>query len=311
MADVTQPLPEEIFTISELCRCPVAPERLPVYEFVLNLAAIIVSIIAIYYWLKLYNHLYKRDERETRGWAWLFASAVSVAVFNLSSLFVLVNLSTDYLGINRISMSVEHIQLLNVLGRTVIGLLMTVGIYFLYAPMKRSGKYVLTRVELSPEEQSAEELQWKLDSGHGYLVVGERDLAYNVFVDQVTHGFQGFAITRDNPEQVRDRYGLKTTMMLWLTDVKKEGTIPPQLEEISIAIHEFLQKSEKSVVLLDGLDYLVTTNSFNLVLQMVNRLKDLAAVHNALLLVPANPDTFESKQFGLLSREMEFVREKE
>ncbi|MFH1722567.1 MAG: DUF835 domain-containing protein [Candidatus Altiarchaeota archaeon] len=312
MADSVPTSLPEWFSIPEICRCPVAPDKLPIFMLVLNVVAIVTSIIAIFYWLKLYNHLYKKDERETRGWVWLFACSISIAVFNISSLFVLFNLSTNLLGLNRISLSVEHIQLLNVVGRTVIGLLMTVGIYFLYAPMKHAGKYVLTAIVPTAEEESLEEMTWKLLPGRGYLILGKkREKAYDVFVDQVTHGFEGLCITRDNPAIVRETFGLKKTMILWLTDIKSPETLPPQLEEISIAIHEFIGKSEKSVVLLDGLDYLITTNSFNLVLQMVNRLKDLTAVHSSILLIPIDSSTMDNKQFGLLQREMESISDKE
>ncbi|MFC2154107.1 DUF835 domain-containing protein [Candidatus Altiarchaeota archaeon] len=259
----------EIYSIPGLCRCPVPPEQLPMYEISLNVIAIFVSLIAIYYWLKLYNQLYKRDERETRGWIWLFACAVSIAIFNLSSIYVLINHSTGILGVDRIGMSIEHIQLLNVVGRTVIGLLMTVGIYFLYSPMKSHRRYVLTPITPTAEEQSQEDMTWDLVSGKAYLILGKsRERAYDVFVDQVTHGIQGLCISRDNPNWVRETYGLKKTMILWLTDVKTPERIPPQLEEISIIVHEFVKKSENSVVLLDGLDYLITNNNFNIVLQV-------------------------------------------
>lgn len=68
-------------------------------------------------------------------------------------------------------------------------------------------------------------------------------------------------------------------------------------------ITEFLHKAEDAVVLLEGLEYLITENDFPHVIKALHALSDAIVLANARLLLPFNPKTISEKELSILERE--------
>jgi len=131
--------------------------------------------------------------------------------------------------------------------------------------------------------------------------------AYRLFVEAIRSGRKGLCITRVFPAKVRERFGSPDLPILWLSNVGKEDAIRPKdLEKLSLAIERFLTL-EKGVVLMDGIEYLVTNNNFLTVLRLLQSIRDQVAINNAILLLSVNPSTFDSHQLTLLEREVDQV----
>ena len=109
---------------------PLALNYEPGDKFILavNLLAVVISVVAMIYWVKLYHKLYKEDRRETQGWVWLSAAVLSILLFNVSSLYLVFLNEPGY-------------EIINIIGRTLIALSMTVGAYLIYSPMKKGMFY--------------------------------------------------------------------------------------------------------------------------------------------------------------------------
>jgi predicted ATPase len=114
----------------------------------------------------------------------------------------------------------------------------------------------------------------------------------------------GLCITREHPDIIKEHYELTNTEIYWLTRSGTEfpSVDPSKIEKLRWIIKDFVNKNKNSVVLIDGLEYLILQNNFNSVLKFIELLKDDVALNDAVLLLPINPDTLEPQQIALLER---------
>jgi len=141
-----------------------------------------------------------------------------------------------------------------------------------------------------------------------YLVKeGHPEEAYRLFAAAMAAGRRGLCVTRVYPQKVREKYRLGDVRVLWLSNVGKDDAVRPKdLEKLSLAIERFLSR-EKGIVLLDGLEYLITNNNFITVLRLVQAVRDQVAINNAVLLFSVNPSALDTHQLTLLEREVDGV----
>ena len=131
--------------------------------------------------------------------------------------------------------------------------------------------------------------------------------SYRLFLAAIAAGRKGLCVTRVYPQKIRERYGIADLPVLWLSNVGKEDAVRPKdLEKLSLAVEQFLSR-EKGVVLLDGIEYLITNNNFITVLRLVQSIRDQVAIHNAIFLFSVNPLTLDTHQLTLLEREVDAV----
>jgi hypothetical protein len=161
-----------------------------------------------------------------------------------------------------------------------------------------------------PEAHLKTEKTYDLPRGYSYLVEERTaDLSFEVFKDLVTHGNQGLCITRTMPEKVRSMYGLEKTPIIWLTRVadNPETLRPYPFGKISETIQHFIRAGKNTVVLLDGVEYLITHNDFKSVLTSLQDLNEYIAQNDSILIVPADAEAMEPKQFALLRRDLRMI----
>lgn len=180
--------------------------------------------------------------------------------------------------------------------------ILTFAVIYFYA-IKKHKLYIV-----SPVKEDAEtEVKQKYDLHLGYsYIISEKGvtIAREVFIDQVMGGKQGLYITRENPALVRNDTPLKKTPMIWLTEVSGENTIDPsRIEELSFAITKFLETAEDSVILLEGLPYLVSYSDFNLVLRLLRTLRDVVSTKKTAFIINVDPSNFSQTDYSLLSGE--------
>ncbi|MEM2900907.1 MAG: DUF835 domain-containing protein [Thermoplasmata archaeon] len=150
--------------------------------------------------------------------------------------------------------------------------------------------------------------KYSLKAGMSYIVKEPKPAkAYAIFVDQVTHGAQGLIITRTNPPIIRENYGLKKTPMVWLTQsqVQNEKCIAPtDVSRLQLIVADFLSRSQNSILLLDGVEYLITQNNFQTVLKFLQLLGDEIAVKQSRMLVSIDPEAIDKRELALFERNM-------
>ena len=151
---------------------------------------------------------------------------------------------------------------------------------------------------------------YDIKRGFTYLVLEETPShAFEVFRDFVTHGAHGLCITRKSPKTVMHDYGLEKTPILWLSRVatQKNCVRPSPPENVALAVEHFIAVGKESVVLLDGLEYLIAHNDFLTVLALVHDLNENVSISDAILLVPVDPRAMNEKEFALFRREVRII----
>ena len=97
---------------------------------------------------------------------------------------------------------------------------------------------------------------------------------------------------------------MQKTSFIWLTQ-SKVANVPSEtnIEILFKLVKEFIEKGEKSVILIDRLDYLLSANDFAHVLKVIHELKDLSQQHDAVIIMSANPELVEETQLKAIEAE--------
>jgi len=182
-------------------------------------------------------------------------------------------------------------------------------------PMKERPKLVVpppvpvhVPVPSPPQAPPKPKLVTELKESSTYLVKeSQPGEAYVLFRSALASGKNGICVTRLFPQKVREQYQLAVTPIVWLSNIGKEDSVRPKdLEKLSLLLEQFLSK-ERGIILLDGIEYLITNNNFLTVLRLVQSLRDQVAVNKATFLLSVNPSTLDSHQLNLLEREVDGV----
>jgi archaellum biogenesis ATPase FlaH len=67
---------------------------------------------------------------------------------------------------------------------------------------------------------------------------------------------------------------------------------------------EFIDKNNKAVILLDGIEYLISNNGFNPVLRFIRRLIDKISETSSILLIGVGSKAMNEQELNLLEREL-------
>jgi hypothetical protein len=146
-----------------------------------------------------------------------------------------------------------------------------------------------------------------LERSFTYLIKEEKaERSYVLFEKALAKGMKGYCVTRNYPLKIKAKHNLGETPILWLSNVGKESSIRPKdLEKLSVSLEQFLGQSEGGVILLDGLEYLITNNNFLTVLRLVQSLRDQVAINRSILMLVLNPSTLDAHELNLLEKEVD------
>jgi hypothetical protein len=180
------------------------------------------------------------------------------------------------------------------------------GILFAYCIFKQK----LFMVRPVKEESVVERPLPVMRPGQCVLVEGATgDCAYGMFVNELASSGRGLLITPTRPERIMEMYGLKSTPVLWLTsDPGPDSIDPSNLNVLMHAMTQFLKKSGDSVVLLDGLECLRSSNDPKAVMHLLYGLRDTAIVAGSKLIVTVDPRTMGSKDLIMLERDLDPIK---
>lgn len=119
---------------------------------------------------------------------------------------------------------------------------------------------------------------------------------------------QGLVVTRRFPTEVRSAFYLQTTPIIWVSTVAgKDNMDPAKLNLLTDSLTNFMERSQNGVVLVDGIEYLVTTNDFQRVLRAIDRWTDATMTSNTRVIISIDPRSFDRKELALLERNREVV----
>ncbi|MFQ6107145.1 MAG: DUF835 domain-containing protein [Thermoplasmata archaeon] len=141
-----------------------------------------------------------------------------------------------------------------------------------------------------------------------YMIKSDiEELPFGLILDAINQGIRGICITRIFPDIVRRKFGDEDIPVIWLSSTAKEECIRPRdLEKLALIIEKFILIGP-SVVLLDGVDFLITNNGFKSVLRLIQILRDYVSVHNSILLITVPPGVIDENDLCLLEHEMDSI----
>ncbi len=140
---------------------------------------------------------------------------------------------------------------------------------------------------------------YTLDPGKTYIIP---EKAYEVFIDQITHGIEGLCITSSDPDKIRLRWHFTETPIVRLSHEKGRGEryiAPNNLPLLFITIKSFVESSKNSIILLDCLEGLIEENVSLVpeseVLDFVHALEGLSEKGRTRLVLLARPKFVNKK----------------
>jgi len=151
--------------------------------------------------------------------------------------------------------------------------------------------------------------KYELRPGFGYVVKEQKPIrSFEIFVDQVTHKIQGLCVTRQHPEAIREEWGLDKTPIIWLSNqLGKVYVNPTNIGILSDTIIRFVEKSGDSIVLVDGIEFLMVNNDFSKVLRMIHHITEAVMEYKSRLLISVDPRALDTREMALLERNMEII----
>ena len=147
-----------------------------------------------------------------------------------------------------------------------------------------------------------------LRGGSSYLFTEQGvSRAYDYLKRLLGQGKRCLVISRNHPSRVQQAYALDCPIMWIAKSTKPTGGVmslePTRLMKIHSTISDFIKANPGSVVLLDGIEYLITENGFGPVMKTIQLTNEEVAMSGSYLLVPIDPRTLETQQMGYLERE--------
>jgi hypothetical protein len=148
---------------------------------------------------------------------------------------------------------------------------------------------------------SMKTLKYGIEPGSTYFV---KD-GYALFLDAVKCGACGIVASTTHPHQVKEKYGLTTTPMVWISDEAAEmGVKPNDIKRLGILLTNFMRKIGSAVVFLEGIDSLITLNGFDNMLRIVQILSSTAHATNSCLIIATD---LKGEDLNRLRQGMEYI----
>lgn len=148
--------------------------------------------------------------------------------------------------------------------------------------------------------------------GRGSYLVREpkADRIFELYAELLKAGARGLCISRTHPDDIRGRHAVGSTGFIWLSSspgkkVKGIAVVEPTgLVDVASAIAEFAADGGDAVIVLEGLEYMISQNGFASVLRFLQKVNEKIVLNNSYLLISANPAALKEQEYKVLAHEM-------
>ncbi|MGC8912900.1 MAG: DnaA ATPase domain-containing protein [Thermoplasmata archaeon] len=153
-------------------------------------------------------------------------------------------------------------------------------------------------------------LKYNVQKGHSYLVEETRPaIVFQIVSTMREAGCPAIIFSRINPKRIVERFDkLQGSTIYWLTEKETNAeTIGHSLERIVYAIEEKLDENPRTVIALDGIEFLVSANGFDAVVKFIRKIIDMVAETEGLFLISLGESTLNAQEIKILERELEVL----
>ena len=160
------------------------------------------------------------------------------------------------------------------------------------------------------EDRDAIELI-NMEQGLCYIVRERKPfLAFALFENEVSAGLPGLCVTRQFPDKLRDAFNMGEARVIWLSHTPgNDHHNPTSVGTLATLISSFVERYEKCIVIIDGLEYLVINNGFQQVLRFMEHVNEQVMQSKSNVLIPISPGAFSEKELALLERNVEVLEQ--
>ncbi len=151
--------------------------------------------------------------------------------------------------------------------------------------------------------------QFPVERGFVYLVKEKRPrVAFDMFNEAVRHEAKGMLVVREHPNRLKHSHSFEAEKLLWLTRRAGVDHIDPtELSLLNLKITKFVEGTSKAVVLIEGVEYMITQNDFESVLRFVNHLHDFVLTHDCAVILVIDERVLSTRELALLERSTKIV----
>jgi PAS domain S-box-containing protein len=197
--------------------------------------------------------------------------------------------------------------------------------------LTKHGESRLLRIQGSPVKKESELIKGVVFTGrditsdaqiHGHLVTGasylileeDNSKAIDLLNGLLLNDFKGLFITREISQRLFDNLlvALPVTQYFFSQHVSlldNESAIISDPSALITVISNFFTGNEKSIVLIDRLDYFIALHGFTTVMQMVYTLSSIASKNEGIILIRLNPEVISSTELAILNEELKSLPE--
>jgi hypothetical protein len=151
-----------------------------------------------------------------------------------------------------------------------------------------------------------------LPPGHIYRLESEPpSVIYDFFRHLVISDLYGLVISRKPPNIVKEETCLIETPMVWISSTPKNGirtVAPSEIGQIVQIMKEFIKKAEGTVVLIDGLEFLIFENGPKITLTALFLLSEIVATSNTRVIIPVDIVAIDPGTLALIQKETTDLR---
>jgi hypothetical protein len=123
---------------------------------------------------------------------------------------------------------------------------------------------------------------------------------------------RGLMVTRESHDIVKERYQLNVTPVIWLTESPGDLRIAPtSLAILTDTMIRFMESNPNGIIVLTGLEYLVTFNDFHKLIRALDTLSETVWITKTRLLIGIDPRAFDGRELALLERDKTVVKGKD
>ena len=145
-----------------------------------------------------------------------------------------------------------------------------------------------------------------IEPGKTYLFQG-KDVTrtHNIFRGLVEDAGSGLLISRVHPQRLHPSVAEAGAECVWLSKTPtKRGVSPSNTTMILHEITTYVKEHERTVVCMDGLEYLLVHNPLDELVAFVNELTDMAQVDDFTMMIHVDPYALDDSTLAKLSRNM-------
>ncbi|UCC93282.1 MAG: DUF835 domain-containing protein [Thermoplasmata archaeon] len=151
----------------------------------------------------------------------------------------------------------------------------------------------------------------KLESGYNYLIEEPQPKrSFEFFKAKVGKGAKGLCISTSYPKKIIEEYGLHGTTVYWLSELEfdNQSLHPRRLDfEVTRAIQNFVKSNPSSVLIIDGVEFLILINGFERVMTFIKKMNDIMSATASTLITSINPSAFSEEKLSIIEREFDRV----